>query len=129
MANTDAIAGGAILLAAGWFYYHNGTPFAFGEPLDETSDPLETDNAGWSQYVSTQASETGFHPELVGRALNKFNKGQYLDGEEYAFMKSATDLWGNPSVQPDMPRNSPYRGLQTTTGPQPVNSPYGDGSQ
>lgn len=119
--NNHPVVMAGVVVAATVYHYTNGTPFIRGAPTLYADQPL-TDNVEWSQYAYTDATTQGYHPELARRSLRKFNNGDYLDGEEYAFMKSAISRNGNPNVQPPTPTNAPLKGVQTNTGPQPVNS-------
>lgn len=119
--NNDLIIGGTVAVAAGWYLWHNGNPDSNGPTL-EKEDQAVTDNQAWSSYVYGGATQQGYHPELVERSLRKFNSGQYLNGEEYSFMKSATDLFGFPDYAPPTPQNKGMRGMQSPTGPMPTNT-------
>lgn len=121
--NRDVVISAVVVGAGVWFMYSNGDPFSHGPTIQDEAEPV-TDNTVWSNYAYGNSVRQGYHPELVSRALRKFNTGQYLDGEEFAYMKSATNLFGDPDIQPSSPQNRPFNGLQTNTGPQPVNQSY-----
>lgn len=122
MNRSETIVGAVIGIGAVWWIYSHGTNAPDGGTSNDTPEQMETSNAGWSQYVYQNSIGMGYHPEHVSRSLRKFNNGDYLDGEEYSFMKSALAHNGDPTVMPPMPNNSPVKGIQTSTGPQPVNS-------
>lgn len=126
MARSETIVGAVIGIGAVWWLYSHGTNAPDGGSSNDTPQP-ETSNAGWSQYVYERSVGMGYHPEQVQRSLYKFNNGHYLDGEEFAFMKSAISHNGEPIIMPPMPNNSPVKGVQTETGPQPVNSYSSEG--
>lgn len=117
----NAVVGSAVAVAAALYLYHNGTTSNRTGPTLYADEPMPS-NGEWSQFAYQHTVATGYHPELAARSLRKFNGGQYLNGEEYAFMMHSINTFGPPPVQPPMPKNSPTFGVQSSTGPQPVNS-------